>query len=151
MIQIKDIDVYEKPKKYLAITSKDGNVYEVQLRELFKYLFLKDSNLMSYYYQSKTIGDTLDLYYDLIDLGKDLKQDLLDYIDSKDYKGKPIPKDVYPIVLRYYQGKVSLSDLIILQKALDLDLDDLGLSPDQDDFKGGWDLDPGPGDDPMPF
>ena len=148
MIQIKDIDVYQKPKKYLAITSKDDSVYEVPLRELFQYLFLKDGNLMSYYYQSETIADTLDLYYDLISLGKDIKQDLLDYIDSKDYKGKPIPKDLYPIVLRYYQGRVSLSDIIILQSALGIDL---GLSPDEDDFKGGWDIDPPLGDDPMPF
>ena len=148
MIQIKDITVYTKPKKYLAVESSDKNIYEVPLTEFFKYQFGLDQNLMDYYYKSETIGDTLDLYYDLISLGKDLNKDLHDYINSEQFIGKPIPKDIYPIVLRYYNGNIGLSDLFILQSALGIDM---GISPDEEDFRGGWDIDPGPGDDPMPF
>jgi hypothetical protein len=148
MIQIKDITVYQKPKKYLAVESKDKNIYEVPLKEFFKYMFGKEQTLEDYYYKSETIADTLDLYYDLLDLGKELNKDIEEYINDKQFIGKPIPKDVYPIVLRYYKGNVDISDLFILQAALGIDL---GISPDENDFKGGWDIDPGPGDDPMPF
>ena len=147
-MNIKDITVYQKPKKYLAVESTDGNMYEVPISEFFKYMFGKEQTLADYYYNSETIGDTFDLYYDLISLGKDLKQDIEDYINDKAFKGKPIPVNIYPLILKYYNGKAALSDLFILQAALGIDL---GITPDEDDFKGGWDIDPPYGDDPMPF
>jgi hypothetical protein len=148
MIHIKDITVYQKPKKYLAVESNEDTIYEVPISDFFKYMFGKEQTLADYYYNSETIGDTFDLYYDLISLGKDLKQDIEDYINDKEFNGKPIPSNIYPLILKYYNGKAGLSDLFILQAALGIDL---GIYPDENDFKGGWDIDPPYGDDPMPF
>ena len=147
MIQIKDITVYTKPKKYLAVEAKDG-IYEIPLSDLFQYIFKGNTPLQDYYYNSETLADSIDLYHDLISLGYDIQDKIKIYIDNNAYKCKPIPKDIYPIVLRYYKGNIGLSDLFILQSALGIDM---GISPDEEDFRGGWDIDPGPGDDPMPF
>lgn len=147
-MQIKDINLYSKPKKYLAIETDDSNIYEIPLADLFQHMFERDTNLSQYYYNSETLADTMDLYYDLISLGKDLNKDIEDYINSKEFKGKPIPKKVYPLILKYYNGKADIGDLFILQAALGIDL---GITPDQDDFNKGWDIDPPYGDDPMPF
>ena len=147
-MHIKDITVYQKPKKYLAVEADDQNIYEVPLSDLFLFIFQRDHNLSQYYYNSETIGDTLDLYYDLLELGKELNKDIQDYINDKAFKGKPIPKNIYPLILKYYNGKAELGDLFILQAALGIDL---GIYPDQDDFNKGWDIDPPYGDDPMPF
>lgn len=147
MIQIKDITVYTKPKKYLAVEAKDG-IYEIPLSDLFQYIFKGNTPLQDYYYNSETLADSIDLYHDLISLGYDIQEQIKLYIDNNTEKCRPIPKNVYPLVLRYYKGIIDIGELFILQAALGIDL---GITPDEDDFQRGWDIDPPGGDDPMPF
>ena len=117
---VKDISLYERPKPYLAISTEDG-IYEVPLSNLFNWVFKSNKALEDY---SLNHGySSYDLYQDLESLGYPIKETIDLYINSKDYidKAEPIPQAIYPIVLRYYEGKASFKDLIILSAVLGID------------------------------
>lgn len=142
-MQIKDITVYEKPKPFMAIQI-DNNIHEVRLDTLFDWLCKQDTNLDLYSRNHDLRG--YNLYNDLLSLGYPMKDKLVSYISSKEFKDttKPIPRDLYPSVLRYYNGTADFKDMLILASMIGVDI----IPPP--DFPEG-DITPTSGDITPPF
>lgn len=119
-IIILEYTLHTKPCTYLAVECSDNNVYEIPLYILFETQFISDGNLEQYYI--KNHSNYIDLYKDLLTLDYDIEGAILDILNDVEIINYiyPIPRGIYPIVLRYYYGKASSTDMKILEQALEL-------------------------------
>jgi hypothetical protein len=117
-----DYTEQNKPIAYLAVECDDDNIYEVPLHVLIEYHFISDGNLEQYYI--KNHDNYIDLYKDLKTIGYDIGVAITELLNDPiaiQYI-PPIPKGIYPIVLKYYKGEADDIDLDILETALQLGL-----------------------------
>lgn len=117
-----DYTEQRKPTAYLAVECDNDSIYEVPLYILFEYHFISDGNLEQYYINNHR--NYIDLYKDLKTIGYDIGVAITELLNDPiaiQYI-PPIPKGIYPIVLKYYKGEADDIDLEILETALQLGL-----------------------------
>lgn len=109
-MKITSYTTYSKPAPYIAVEVEEQGIYEVPLEKFFKYLFKKDGNLEQYYIDNHNTYK--ELYKDLIDIGIDIKEKLILYIENT--LNIPFPQAIYPSVLRYYKGEADIVDIEVI-------------------------------------
>lgn len=117
-----DYTEQRKPTAYLAVECDNDSIYEIPLHVLFEYHFISDGNLEQYYLNNHR--NYIDLYKDLKTIGYDIGVAITELLNDPiaiQYI-PPIPKGIYPIVLKYYKGEADDIDLEILETALQLGL-----------------------------
>lgn len=122
-----DYTEHKKPTAFLAVECDNNSIYEVPLYVLFEYHFISDGNLEQYYI--KNHSNYIDLYKDLLTLGYDIGVAITELLNDPiaiQYV-PPIPRGIYPIVLKYYNGQATKTDIMILEEALKL-----GILPPRD-------------------
>jgi hypothetical protein len=132
-MEVLDYKYYSKPKPFLAVACDDDCVWEVSLSDFIEYLFGIDPNLEQYYIDHHRRYS--DLFKDIEDIGVDIVERLTLFLNDHNIAQYllPIPKGLYPRVLRHYRGEATNIDKLMLTEFFKM----MGMPPPHPDFDTG--------------